>query len=75
MNYPEILNLKYLLRLYKTKKSYSNAQLATDLTSFGWDWSEAYIAALFDGKAQLDESKKRFVELYLLDRYSKENLA
>jgi len=61
--------------MYKTKKAYSNAQLATDLTAFGWDWSEAYLASLFAGKAQLDESKKRFVELYLLDRYSKENLA
>ena len=74
MNYPEILNMVYLLRMYKTKKSYSNAQLATDLTAFGWDWSEAYIAALFVGNAKLDESKKRFVELYLLDRYSKEEL-
>jgi len=74
MNYPEIMSTFYLLRLYKTQKSYSNAQLAADLSSFGWDWSEAYIAALFAGKQSLDESKKRFVELYLLDRYSKEEL-
>lgn len=75
MNYPEIMNVVYRLRLYKTQKSYSNAQLAADLTAFGWDWSEAYVASLFAGKAKLDESKKHFIELYLLDRYSKESLS
>jgi len=75
MDYPEIMDRIYLLRQYKDKKSYSNAQLATDLELFGWDWPEQYIAALFVGHARLDESKKRFVELYLLDRYSKETLS
>jgi len=74
MNYPEIMSRFYLLRLYKTKKSYSNATLATDMSSFGWDWTEAFLAALFSGKAKLNESKKHFIELYLLDRYSKEEL-
>jgi len=74
MNYPEIMNVTYLLQRYKTQKSYSNAQLATDLSAFGWDWSEAYIAGVFAGKQSLDESKKNFVNLYLLDRYSKEEL-
>jgi len=75
MDYPEIMNVVYRLRLYKTQKSYSNAQLATDLTAFGWDWPESYVAALFVGNAKPDESKKHFIELYLLDRYSKETLS
>ena len=74
MEYPEIMDRLYLLRLYKTKKSYSNAQLGADMTSFGWTWTESFLAGAFAGKQSLDESKKRFVELYLLDRYSKETL-
>lgn len=74
MNFPVIMDRLYLLRLYKTKKSYSNAQLAADITDFGWDWSESYLARLFAGGLKLDESKKHFIELYLLDRYSKETL-
>jgi len=75
MNYPEIMNVVYRLRLYKTQKSYSNAQLATDLTLFGWTWPESYVASMFAGKSKLDEEKKHFIELYLLDRYSKESLS
>lgn len=72
MNYPEIMDRLYLLRLYKSKKSYSNTQLAADMTVFGWTWTESYLATLFAGRSKLDESKKHFIELYLLDRYSKE---
>lgn len=75
MNYPEIMNPVYRLRLYKTQKSYSNAQLATDLESFGGTWPESYIASLFVGNAKPDEEKKHFFDLYLLDRYSKETLS
>lgn len=75
MNYPEIANTLYLLQMYKTQKSYSDAQLATDLTLFGWDWNESYITSLFAGRVKLDESKENFIKLYLLDRYSKETLA
>jgi len=75
MNYPEIMNVVYRLRLYKTQKSWSNAQLATDLEAFGWTWPESYVAALFVGNIKPDESKKHFIELYLLDRYSKESLS
>ena len=75
MDYPEIMNVVYRLRLYKTQKSWSNAQLATDLESFGGTWPESYVASLFVGNAKPDETKKHFIELYLLDRYSKEELA
>ena len=75
MNYPEIMDTTYRLRLYKTQKSYSNAQLATDLNLFGWDWPESYVASMFAGKSKPDESKKQFIDLYLLDRYSKESLS
>ena len=74
MNYPEIMSTLYLLRLYKDKKSYSNATLATDLTAFGWTWTEAHLASLFTGKSKLDENKIEFIKLYLLDRDSKETL-
>ena len=74
MNYPEIMNALYLLRIYKTKKSYSNATLATDLTAFGWNWNEALLASLFAGRVKLDKSKSEFIKLYLLDRYSNETL-
>jgi len=74
MNYPEIMNALYLLRIYKTQKSYSNATLATDMSGFGWTWTEAHIASLFAGKSKLDKSKSEFIKLYLLDRYSNETL-
>jgi len=74
MEYPEIMNALYLLRMYKTKKSYSNATLATDLTAFGWTWTEAHIASLFAGHMKLDKNKSEYIKLYLLDRYSKETL-
>ena len=74
MNYPEIMNALYLLRMYKTKKSYSNATLATDMDLFGWDWPESYLASVFAGRLKLDKNKSEFIKLYLLDRYSKETL-
>ena len=74
MNYPEIANTLYLLQMYKTQKTYSDATLATDLSAFGWDWNESYITSLFAGRVKMDESKENFIKLYLLDRYSKETL-
>ncbi len=74
MNYPEIPNALYLLRIYKTQKSYSNATLATGMTAFGWTWTEALLASLFKGHMKLDKNKSEYIKLYLLDRYSKETL-
>ncbi len=75
MNYPEIKDTLSLLRTYKNQKSYSNATLATDLTAFGWTWTESYLALLFTGRMKLDENKIEYIKLYLLDRYSKETLS
>ena len=75
MNYPSIMDTTYLLRTYKTQKSYSDATLATDLSTFGWTWTESYLTSLFAGRVKLDESKENFIKLYLLDRYSNETLA
>jgi len=74
MNYPKIMDTLYLLRTYKTQKSYSDATLATDLTAFGWTWTESYLASLFAGRQKLDENKTEYIKLYLLDRYSKETI-
>lgn len=74
MNYPEIMDVLNLLLMYKTQKSYSNATLATDLSAFGWTWTESYLTSLFAGRMKLDESKENFIKLYLLDRYSGETL-
>jgi len=74
MSLPKIQNALYRLRVYKTQKSYSDAQLATDLTLCGGAWSESYIAALFAGKKKIASEQALFVNKYLLDRYSKESL-
>ncbi len=75
MNYPVIMDRLYLLRMYKSQKSYSNAQLAADMILFGWDWNESYLESLFAGRLRMDENKKHYIELYLLDRYSKETIS
>jgi len=74
MSLPKIQTALYRLAVYKTQKSISNSALAIDLTSFGWQWSEAYVSALFAGKKKITSEQALFINRYLLDRYSKESL-
>ena len=74
MNQPEIKDAVQLLRRYKTQKSWTDAQLATSMTTLGWTWSGVLIAALFRGTMKPSEEKKEYIKRYLLSRYYVENL-
>jgi len=74
MNQPEIKDAVELLRRYKTQKSWTDAQLATSMTTLGWTWSEVLIAALFRGTMKPSEEKKEYIKRYLLSRYYVETL-
>ena len=76
MNYPEIMDTTYRLGLYKAQKSWSNAQLSADMIAFGWqEWTEGYLESLFAGRVKADEENREYMNLYLLDRYSREALS
>ncbi len=75
MNQPEIKDAVELLRRYKTQKSWTNAQLATSMTTLGWTWSEVLIAALFRGTMKPSEEKREYIKRYLLSRYNVETLS
>lgn len=75
MNYPEIMDTTHRLGIYKHQKSYSNAQLSADMILFGWQrWTEGYLESLFAGRAKIDDETQEYINLYLLDRYSREEL-
>lgn len=68
-NYPTIVNELQQLRAYKTKQAYSNAQVATALTAFGWAWSETHVAKLLAGKAKLSANDVIFLRRFLLNAF------
>ena len=74
MNQPELMNEVELLRRYKAQKNWTNAQLATSMTAFGWTWTEVYIAALFKGTMKPSEDKREYIKRYLLSAYEDETL-
>jgi len=74
MNQPEIKDAVELLRRYKTQKSWTDAQLATSMTAFGWTWTETHVAALFRGTMKPSEEKCEYIKRYLLSRYYVETL-
>lgn len=74
MNQPEIKDAVELLRRYKTQKSWTNAQLATSMTTLGWTWSEVLIATLFRGTMKPSEEEREYIKRYLLSRYYVETL-
>ena len=74
MNQPEILNVIELLGRYKTQKSYSNAQLAANMTSFGWEWGETFVSDLFAGKSKATPGQAEHIKRYLLTRYYESEL-
>ena len=69
MNQPEIKDALELLRRYKTQKSWSNATLATSMTTLGWTWSEVFIAALFRGTMKPSEEQCEYIKRYILSGY------
>jgi len=75
MNQPEIKDAVELLRRYKTQKSWTDAQLATSMTAFGWTWTETHVAALFRGTMKPSEEEREYIKRYLLSRYYVETLA
>ncbi|MBA7471409.1 hypothetical protein ES707_06715 [subsurface metagenome] len=75
MNFPKIMDTLHLLRVYKTQKSWTDAQLAASMTAFGWDWNESYLTSLFAGRLKLDENKKEYIKLYLLNSYRQESIS
>lgn len=64
-----------LLRRYQQQKSWTDAQLATDMTAYGWTWNEANVAALMIGRMALSDRQKGFVRNYLLNSYYDETLS
>ena len=75
MNQPEIKDAVELLRRYKTQKSWTDAQLATSMTTLGWTWTEGFVAALFRGTIKSSEEGREYIKRYLLSRYYVETLA
>lgn len=75
MNQPEIKDAVELLRRYKTQKSWTDAQLATSMTAFGWTWTEMHIVGLFRGTMKPSEEEREYIKRYLLSRYYVENLS
>ena len=75
MNVPEILHAVELLRRYKAQKGYTSAQLATNMTSWGWTWTETFVDDLLEGRAKPSEEQREFIRRYLLTRYYSETLA
>jgi len=75
MNQPEIKDAVELLRRYKTQKSWTDAQLATSMTAFGWTWTETHVATLFRGTMKPSEEEREYIKRYLLSRYYVETLA
>ncbi|MBA7610237.1 hypothetical protein ES703_17444 [subsurface metagenome] len=75
MNMPELLNTIELLRMFKSQKNYSNADLTENLTAFGWTWVESYVADLLAGKKKPTAQQNEYIKRFLLDRYYGEELA
>lgn len=75
MNQPPLLDEVELLSKYKEQKGWSNVQLATSMTAFGWSWSEPYMVALFKGTMKPNDEKCDFIKRYLLNSYEDEALA
>lgn len=75
MNIPNIKDEVYQLRIYKEKKSWTDAQLATSMTSFGGSWTEGFLSNLFKGKITPSEYHRQFIRQYLLNQYMNESLS
>jgi len=69
MNFPSIGSEIDMLRMYKAKNAYTNAVLATELTTFGWTWHEDQLDSLFKGKMHMTSEQKAYVRSFLLDKF------
>lgn len=72
---PALLDPLTLLRRYQQQKAWTNAQLATDMTAYGWTWNEVNVAQLMLGRLKLSDHEKEFVKNYLLNSYYDETLS
>lgn len=72
-NFPTIPGTIEMVRRYRDKGGYTNAQLATLLTSFGWNWNETRVADLMTGRSKPTADEDAFFKLFLLDRYHEYN--
>lgn len=75
MGYPSTRPELERLRRYQQQKSWTNAQLATDLTAYGWMWNEHEVEMLMKGITKLSDAKKKYINDYLLDAYFDETLS
>lgn len=75
MNQPEILNTIELLRIYKSKKAWSNSELTDSLTLAGWTWQESFVTDLLAGRKKPTEEQNMYIRKYLLSAYHGESLA
>lgn len=75
MQLPALKDELTLLRRYQQQKGWTNAQLATDMTAYGWTWNEPNVEALMNGKLVLSDKEKGFVRNYLLNSYYDETLS
>lgn len=72
-NFPGIPGTIEMMRRYRDKGGYTNAQLAVLFNSFGWTWSETRVADLMTGRSKLTADEEIFFKLFLLDRYHEYN--
>lgn len=66
---PKICNEGRCLKNYEKKKKFTHAQLAADMTAYGWQWTENHIADILGGKVAVSDEHKEFFRRYLLTRY------
>ena len=69
MNLPKIKDEIELLRKFKTQTGFTNAVLATDMTSFGWTILEALLDDWTTGRKHPTAEHREYIRLYLLNYY------
>jgi len=66
---PQVFDEIELLRRYRTQRSFSDAQLATDMTAIGWSWTESYLGQLFKGTKKPGTEQREFIRNFLAIKY------
>jgi len=75
MNYPSINDEVELLRRLKAQEVWTNAQVATSMTAFGWTIGEDLVEDWLDGRNRPGESHREYIRRYLLMHYYTVTLA
>lgn len=68
-NFPNIPETIDMLKRHRDKHGYTNAQLASNMTTFGWTWNETRVADLISGRSKLTADDEAFIKLYLLQEF------